>query len=80
MLFVAVALVVGAASAFSPKFNPTGWYRVSGSDFSGPTDQANCAITLTTNCTVTDGLGIQHSPVYDAQANIGDAAHVLKFQ
>jgi type 1 fimbria pilin len=79
LLFVAVALIVAAASAFSPKFNVTGWYKVSGTDFSGTTDQANCAITNTNNCSITDGSGVKHTPVYDAEANIGDEAHVLKF-
>jgi hypothetical protein len=79
MLFMAVALIVGAASAFSPKFNPTGFYNDGGVK-SGPTDQNPCTTLLTQNCTVTDENGIAHSPVYDTQAHIGNPSFILKFR
>jgi hypothetical protein len=79
MLFMAVALIVGAASAFSPTFNPTGWYNDNGGAHSGPTDQGVCSIFGQVNCSVTDANGIVHTPIYDSQTHIGNAAFILKY-
>lgn len=79
ILFSTVALFVGMLSAFNPKLNSICWYREGGTDKSGPTDQASCSVTLTVNCTITDDLGVVHSPVYASQASVGDPAHICKY-
>jgi hypothetical protein len=80
MLFVAVAALVGAASAFSPKVQSSGWYRVGTSDFNAPVDQGDCQLNLPQNCSITDDNAIVHTPVYDSQADINVAGKELKFR
>ena len=78
-ILIATIFVFAIASAFTTKaFNVTGWANnSSGNPVSGTVDQANCAINLTTNCTMTVN-DVFYSTVYDSKTNIGQNGKILK--
>ena len=78
-VIMTAAFVLAIGSAFTTKaFNPTGFTKdENGQVISAPTNEANCALNLTTNCSITVS-GTTYSPVYDAAANIGITAKQLR--
>lgn len=78
-LFVITAFVLAIASAFTTKAldNPTGYLKIAGTVYSGPTNDSRCAVDNgPTPCTIMVGSDAE-GPVYDSQGDINNPDYVL---